>query len=502
MDEGGSFDDVASLIADTLATDLPLDDIFARVRVANLSTARLREAIEAARGVGVLDAPTILRMGREAWVAQAQAAQFLVDDQAHKEVREKKMRNIAERTPPTVPGQWYWKSSLDRKTCAYCIAMHGTAHPLGVPMEGLTHPNCRCIPVDTPMKMGWRWLRGQKAAVQNAILHRAVATRMRAGDLGPEQIVDYSNHRRRSLRNIFGENQKKTLMRRAKRKYAVRRRAPKGMEAPKRSRAGQVADILEGVEPEELVIRPHGLRKPKLQVEFHKYFQGDRDETTRAIDDTTKWMWDWARKNGLADDGTNWNGKVILHPQGRDDPNGLKSWDCSIHLYGDSYPQPNAAFAHDHWKGTHVLMHEFLHAISKHDEVANYVANKYLEEVPVEHVARNAWWDWLADHADQSEIWENISLKWYPSGYEHEHDDFIRLLRSLGVQEDAEDEFIYSLFDLSQWIRPHYMEAVVNENFKGQQAKWRLRMVKNWAWSGQMVKPQPMVEWERKHLTV
>jgi hypothetical protein len=116
--------------------------------------------------------------------------------------------------PPPKATQWFWQSNLDRKTCAFCIAMHGTAHPLGVPME--SHPNCRCVPSSTPLRQqGWAWLRSQSAATQNAILHRGVAMKMRAGELGPEHIVDYNHRRRYSLRHILGEDQKKVLARRA-----------------------------------------------------------------------------------------------------------------------------------------------------------------------------------------------------------------------------------------------------------------------------------------------
>jgi hypothetical protein len=45
---------------------------------------------------------------------------------------------------------WQWNCSLDDVTCAACLSLHGTIHPLDEPLEG--HPNCRCFP--TPVVLG------------------------------------------------------------------------------------------------------------------------------------------------------------------------------------------------------------------------------------------------------------------------------------------------------------------------------------------------------------
>ena len=37
---------------------------------------------------------------------------------------------------------WTWVAKLDERTCPVCVALHGTAHPVGEIMG--THPNCRC----------------------------------------------------------------------------------------------------------------------------------------------------------------------------------------------------------------------------------------------------------------------------------------------------------------------------------------------------------------------
>lgn len=50
-------------------------------------------------------------------------------------------RQSWQRRPQVVQG-WRWWSSLDRRACVVCWAMHGTLHPLDEPFG--SHPNCRC----------------------------------------------------------------------------------------------------------------------------------------------------------------------------------------------------------------------------------------------------------------------------------------------------------------------------------------------------------------------
>lgn len=38
---------------------------------------------------------------------------------------------------------WVWLATDDARTCAFCLSMNGTLHPLDEDMSG-THPNCRC----------------------------------------------------------------------------------------------------------------------------------------------------------------------------------------------------------------------------------------------------------------------------------------------------------------------------------------------------------------------
>lgn len=53
-----------------------------------------------------------------------------------------------------VVDSWIWQSALSKRTCAACIAMSGTEHPLSEPME--SHPCCRCSPL--PKTKPWSYI--------------------------------------------------------------------------------------------------------------------------------------------------------------------------------------------------------------------------------------------------------------------------------------------------------------------------------------------------------
>ena len=50
-----------------------------------------------------------------------------------------------------VVAEWVWTAALSTRTCAACIAMNGSKHPLTEEMQ--SHPNCRCAPV--PLTRDW-----------------------------------------------------------------------------------------------------------------------------------------------------------------------------------------------------------------------------------------------------------------------------------------------------------------------------------------------------------
>lgn len=69
---------------------------------------------------------------------------------------------------------WIWHASLSPRTCAACLAMHGTLHRVDEMLD--SHVNCRCSqsPLvtgdDRIFASGEEWLRAQSADVQRAAL--------------------------------------------------------------------------------------------------------------------------------------------------------------------------------------------------------------------------------------------------------------------------------------------------------------------------------------------
>lgn len=68
-------------------------------------------------------------------------------------------RETYRRNADVVSG-WTWWSALDRRTCASCLAQHGTVHALDEAMA--THPRCRCVAI--PQPRSWRELGAAGAA--------------------------------------------------------------------------------------------------------------------------------------------------------------------------------------------------------------------------------------------------------------------------------------------------------------------------------------------------
>lgn len=68
---------------------------------------------------------------------------------------------------------WIWLSALQPRSCAACIALHGTFHSVDEPMK--SHVNCRCtqVPVvkgvDLGIEKGTDWFKKQPAKVQKKI---------------------------------------------------------------------------------------------------------------------------------------------------------------------------------------------------------------------------------------------------------------------------------------------------------------------------------------------
>lgn len=128
------------------------------------------------------------------------------------------------RQPGLVEG-WTWVASLGRRTCAVCIAMHGSVHPLDEPFA--SHPACRCSPapvtrswadLGTPgvretrlmLEDGETWFARQPAALQQQILGPGKHAAYTDGALALTDLVERTSSaiwgpglRERSLKNVL-----------------------------------------------------------------------------------------------------------------------------------------------------------------------------------------------------------------------------------------------------------------------------------------------------------
>ena len=90
---------------------------------------------------------------------------------------------------------WYWRSARN-KSCAACVAMDGTFHPVNEPMK--SHPNCRCVMIPAvegvEVDKGADWFKKQPAKVQKEIIGtKAGYQALKSGAL---QIEDFVGLRR------------------------------------------------------------------------------------------------------------------------------------------------------------------------------------------------------------------------------------------------------------------------------------------------------------------
>ena len=101
---------------------------------------------------------------------------------------------------------WIWTASLSGRTCAMCLAMHGTRHSLEEVFG--SHPNCRCCPV--PITKSWEalglpevgdlpddvvsgeaWFESQDAQTQQQILGPAKYAAYSSGRISLSDLVQY-----------------------------------------------------------------------------------------------------------------------------------------------------------------------------------------------------------------------------------------------------------------------------------------------------------------------
>lgn len=92
------------------------------------------------------------------------------------------LRDSMEAMGPDVVSGWRWSAALSRRTCAACLALHGTEYPFEAYPDKF-HVACRCtiqpvvnsslIPPRRTGQTGDEWLRSQPVAVQRQVLGNA-----------------------------------------------------------------------------------------------------------------------------------------------------------------------------------------------------------------------------------------------------------------------------------------------------------------------------------------
>lgn len=133
---------------------------------------RVREALTEAVALGYNPRKTAARVRREAGMALTRALR-IARTETLRAYREAAHANYTA-NDDIIQG-WYWAASLSKRTCAACIALHGTFHPLEERMA--SHVQCRCtaIPALTgrpsPIaESGEAWFDKQPEATQRAII--------------------------------------------------------------------------------------------------------------------------------------------------------------------------------------------------------------------------------------------------------------------------------------------------------------------------------------------
>lgn len=106
---------------------------------------------------------------------------------------------------------WVWTATLTSRTCAACIAMHGTIHPVTEHLDG--HPRCRCAMVPRTkswadlgmdpslddrrpqVESGTDWLEAQPIRTQKAILGQGKWAQWKGGQITLDDVVARTHDR-------------------------------------------------------------------------------------------------------------------------------------------------------------------------------------------------------------------------------------------------------------------------------------------------------------------
>lgn len=112
---------------------------------------------------------------------------------------------------------WIWHAALTTRTCALCVSMHGSFHPVDEPFA--SHVMCRCSPVpqvrtegvQERAETGERWFARQRQSTQEAILGKAKTAAYQDGAIKLKDVVGFKRDRRwgpmrfeKSLTDIVG----------------------------------------------------------------------------------------------------------------------------------------------------------------------------------------------------------------------------------------------------------------------------------------------------------
>jgi SPP1 gp7 family putative phage head morphogenesis protein len=122
---------------------------------------------------------------------------------------------------------WTWMASLSSRTCAMCIAMHGTVHPVTEQMY--SHPNCRCVMVPLvkgysgpSIQSGSTWFNEADEATQLSILGQSAFDAFQSGAISLQDLVGTSDSDRwglsrfvLSLSQVLGQRQAQKYGRKA-----------------------------------------------------------------------------------------------------------------------------------------------------------------------------------------------------------------------------------------------------------------------------------------------
>lgn len=394
-----------------------------------------------------------LVQARQGWASAGAQAQVGVEDTRHEAVRQEAFDTLDATT-------YKWKARLDRRTCAYCIFMHGKVFPIGSPM--LSHPNCRCMPVspDRDLVLGEDWLNDRSEYTLRRILGPGRMKVLAANrDMKPSDFVDTSTRRLIPLRNY---------------------RRP--------ARASRTT--YDRIQEMDFSALPSLVRRNPLTVEMPDVIlvpQAHTDlgnDDLDALQDHLRWLakdaWEAIRAK-LGDQPSNWSG-IVSTQDYIDGLGGLKTADCSIHLFGEHAPYEGTP---GYYAGVKTFFHELLHSFSPSAgrTYADSVDRTYMEEAPVEYLAREMFHDWLrADEARRAAFLGRPDTTLGINSYPGEVKAFEDIADLLNVDPE---QLAIVLMRLPQGARVDYMDGLIRDLWPDRRHRdWAMSEVRRWGYSG------------------